>query len=865
MSEAPAHSLAGAQAVPAPTGRLDQRLLAPVDLLIAVGAGLVAGAIYWLGSAPGLLFGDGGELQFAAWTAGLPHPTGYPLYMILGWAWTHLLDGLGLASPARAMNLLSVLLAALAIGLTYLFAHALVDLSVPAPPPVQRLAGLLAALTFAFTPTFWSQALVAEVYALHAALVAFLLGLALRWQKSLQLERAVAKANRSDAGQVAVDLSPAPLTFRSRPAPALIILALVLGLSLAHHRTSLLLVPVLFVFIWRQDGYRLRHPRWLLILTLLVALVPLALYLYVPLRAPHTDYLTVDLGPGQTLQLVDRSPIGLVQYVLGQRFAGELRSLDQAVRGIPLAMQRFVAELGIAGLGLALLGVLYLAVSQHWRLLWLTGASFLLLIAFNLFYGIGDIAVYYIGPYLIACAWLGVGAAWIAEQIFRLVQRWGGDGRWATGLACLALVVPLAALPAGLFLQHASEVDRSGHTRPERWWSHLLASDPEPGALLVSNDRDEMMPLWYLQQVEGLRTDITGLFPGLVSGEDWADVGRVLDNALATGRPTYLVKPMPGLDVKVRLGPNNRAGLTPVVGPAVDGPPLREVDAVIGDSMRLAGYDVTPVKIRPGEILQVDLHWQALRQVPGNLTSFVHLRLAGSDQQLVQSDHLVGGEYYPTSHWIPGETLLDRHQITLPPDAAPGPYQLVTGLYERVDGGIRDVGTVTLAGSIGGQPPTSAEDVAVANAMYANFDDRLLLIGQELEGARVVQPGGRPAEGQPDTLQVKLLWQAARPMDRDYTLFIHLVDEAGSLVSQLDLQPFGGQYPTSVWSQGELLTGTYTLDLARGLPAGVYRLVAGLYDAEHLAQARLPAYDDRGQRFPNDQVEIAEIELRDAP
>ena len=83
--------------------------LARTDLLLALAAGLLAGAVYWRTAAPGVLPGDSGELQFAAWLAGLSHPTGYPLYLILGWLWSHGLDALGLASPARAMTLLCVL------------------------------------------------------------------------------------------------------------------------------------------------------------------------------------------------------------------------------------------------------------------------------------------------------------------------------------------------------------------------------------------------------------------------------------------------------------------------------------------------------------------------------------------------------------------------------------------------------------------------------------------------------------------------------------------------------------------------------------------------------------------------------------
>ena len=192
-----------------------QNLRLRIDLLLALLAGSVAAIVYYLGSAPGVLFGDGGELQFAAWTAGLPHPTGYPLYMTLGWAWSHLLDAAGLASPARAMTLLSVLFAALAVGLTYLLARTLIGLGLPQVPPVlQRLAALLAALTFAFTPTFWSQAVVTEVYTLHAAFVALILWLVLLWR----VERGV---GRVEGGEWRVESdSLGPVSDRAPSEPA---------------------------------------------------------------------------------------------------------------------------------------------------------------------------------------------------------------------------------------------------------------------------------------------------------------------------------------------------------------------------------------------------------------------------------------------------------------------------------------------------------------------------------------------------------------------------------------------------------------------------------------------------------------------
>ena len=89
------------------------------------------------------------------------------------------------------------------------------------------------------------------------------------------------------------------------------------------------------------------------------------------------------------------------------------------------------------------------------------------------------------------------------------------------------------------------------------------------------------------------------------------------------------------------------------------------------------------------------MYWQPLRTLPANYTSFVQL-LSPDGSKAAQSDHLVGGVFYPTSLWQPGETLLDRHTLDVPAGAPPGPYQLFVGMYELVDGEARTVGGVML-------------------------------------------------------------------------------------------------------------------------------------------------------------------------
>ncbi|HSN78354.1 MAG TPA: DUF2723 domain-containing protein [Anaerolineae bacterium] len=647
-------------------------LLARTDLLLALGAGLLACIVYWRTAAPGVLTGDSGELQFAAWTAGLSHPTGYPFYLILGWVWSHVLEALGLASPARAMTLLSVLFGGLAAGLTYLLAVALIEQSQADNRSVrlpERIAALVAALTFAWTPTLWSQAVITEVYTLHAALVAALLWLALLWRAEVRL---FPKGRTSRIGWL------------------LAALALLFGLGLAHHRTTLLLLPVLLVFLARQApaGYWRSHWRLVVGLTVL-ALAPLLFYLYVPLRADATPYLAIDLWPDQPTQLLDRSPAGLVSYLLGQGFAGEIQGLAQAAAAAPSLIQRFSAELTPVGLLLAAVGVVTLALRRQWALLWLLGASFLLLTGFNLLYTIGDIAVFYIPSYLIAGVWIGVAVAWLAEITGAVVnRRWVGRGEGAG----IVTAVLLAALPVYLFLSQAPAQDRSQDSAAADGWNALLNANPAPRAVLVSNDRDELMPLWYLQQVEGVRPDLAGVFPLLLAEPGWLDVGQAVDSALSTGRPVYLIKPMSGLEVKAELGQPNPSGLTPVLGPASTAPPVFAEEVVIDDAVRLLGFDVR----RDGETVQIDLHWQPLGSLGADYTSFVQL-LAAGDVKVAQSDHQVGGVYYPTSLWQPGDTLLDRHTLLLPADAPPGPYRLHVGMYRLSDGEIASLGAATLA------------------------------------------------------------------------------------------------------------------------------------------------------------------------
>ena len=143
-------------------------------------------------------------------------------------------------------------------------------------------------------------------------------------------------------------------------------------------------------------------------------------------------------------------------------------------------------------------------------------------------------------------------------------------------------------LPLYLLLTNFAPADQSRNTAARAFWEATLAQPIPQNAILVTNDRDEMMPLWYMQYVEGRRPDLTGLFPLIQPTPDWADVGATTDSALRSGRPVLLIKEMPGLEVKFQLTPEGK--LVSVLGPAASGQPSstrRGAFRETGDVIRL--------------------------------------------------------------------------------------------------------------------------------------------------------------------------------------------------------------------------------------------------------------------------------------
>ncbi|MCK6552042.1 DUF2723 domain-containing protein [Myxococcota bacterium] len=222
----------------------------PARAAVALAAGAVALAVYLRTLAPGITSEDSGELTAAAFALGVPHPPGFPLWVLLAHVFTWLP-----AHAAWAINLSSACFAAITVALVAAIARAL---------GASVIAATAGALCLAFSRTFWSQAVITEVYALNAALLALVVF-------------AVVRAGDDAAGA----------------RRGLVLAALGLGLGAANHYPLTFLAAPAVLFYAHRRGLLRRLDANGAGLVVLAGLAPLALYAYLPWassRAPLIDW-----------------------------------------------------------------------------------------------------------------------------------------------------------------------------------------------------------------------------------------------------------------------------------------------------------------------------------------------------------------------------------------------------------------------------------------------------------------------------------------------------------------------------------------------------------------------------------------------
>jgi len=601
------------------------------DPLVASLVGLGSFILYVLTLSPGVEGGDPGEFQFVPYILGIPHQTGYPLYVLLGKLWSIL----PLGSVAHRMNLFSALFAALTVCLIYLLLRLLF---------VSPWAAIFAALSLGLSRLFWLWATMAGVRSMNAFFFALILWTAFNWQKRSSIKW-------------------------------FYVLAFIFGLSLTHHRTALLALPALVLFVLWLDCGILSSPR-VIFTAMASAMAPSLLYLYIFVRGMLDP-------PFSALPLAGlRSLIDLV--VAG----GTLRSLhpldwSAALPGLSGVLVREFTPIG------ALLGALGgpIFFKRERKSFWFSFLIIFCLLIFTFSYDIGEGQVqwgYLILIYLPFAIWIGMGV----DGLMGLVEK-RARGLYAVALVAMALVL------AKQGHQSYREIDRLRHAPLDLYRQDLRGEQArrfaasslslvEAGAVILS-DWEQATPLLYYQLVERKRPDLIVHYP-LDNWREWL--------ARVPRQPIYITRHFPPL-----LGMRNLTAVGPLVR-LQDNPSLTVPSDIIPlganfeGEMELVGYLFMngwerhrTQSLKAGDVLQVMLSWRALSGMERDYS--ISLRLLDEQGSLFGQVDSVNPvlSLYPTHLWSPGEVVGDYHEILLPQELPEGLYRLEILVYLNLGGG----------------------------------------------------------------------------------------------------------------------------------------------------------------------------------
>ncbi len=418
-------------------------------------------------------FVDEGEMAAAAATLGIPHPTGYPLLVVLGYVWTAIVP----LRDVLALNILAALLtAASAAVLTFLF----VDLSSRiAPPrdeiddhdesPARLLTAGLAALFTALTATWWNQSNAFEAYSLYVLTLPLVVLLFLRY-----VDREVGSGERGER----VGWSRTGTLF-----------AFILGISFNAHLMTVLLAPGFFYYYFRRLGLNRRaFLRWIYLAPAFVAgLLP---YLLLPILS--------STEPRISMGKID-SAGRLIDYISGAQFQGWMFSGMKVFRDqTAFFLGGLPRELAYLGIPVILVGLYRLFRSDE-RL----GTASLLMFLAAIVYA-GQFAIKEIAPfYLNAIFVLGI---WLLAGLLHLRDAIGRKGTLALGAA----LVSLAA-----FFNYAAADERE-NVLVEGLAGDMLGTLPR-NALIFSTRWDFWVAgSYYLQAVENVRPDVLVINPNLL-------------------------------------------------------------------------------------------------------------------------------------------------------------------------------------------------------------------------------------------------------------------------------------------------------------------------------------------------------------
>lgn len=417
------------------------------DRAIAAAFFIIATGVYVWTLCPSVYVEGAGELIGATWWLGTPHPTGYPLYTLLA---RLLAVSMPMSSPAAAVNAATALLSAAVAPALYLLLR---------ERRLTRASAAVATAALVFGRTFWSQAVIAEVYGLFVLCSVLVLAASLRV---------------GAAGPM-----------RSR---WLLLSGYIGGVAATSHLQVVLLLPsALGVALWQGR----KKPSCLpadLLRVVAGGLGGASVFLYVAVRN--------GVGPGFHWGTLD-SLGAMWDHATGALYRTSFVLLSPAAAG--LALVRLGGQL-VSEWPVLLLPAVVWGILVAWRRDRALAVAVLGAAALNLAAGLGyhrdpaGVHVFFLLLLTCACVLLGAGLDDVDRRLRRYLP--------AAATAPIILVCGVAILAANFEF-----ADRSGANLPDAYGRRLLEELPKDAILLTDGD-DASYIVDYLHRVEGVRPDV---------------------------------------------------------------------------------------------------------------------------------------------------------------------------------------------------------------------------------------------------------------------------------------------------------------------------------------------------------------------
>jgi hypothetical protein len=498
-------------------------------------------ALYVVTLAPSTAFWDASEYIAAAYTVSLPHPPGNPLFVLVGRVFA-LLPLAG--SVAVRINLLAALASAAAAGFWFLLTER-ATMGWLERRWQRLVTASLAAVLGATAFTVWNQSVVNEkVYTVSLLGLAIVSWLVVRWCDE---------------------------TRRARAERLLLLVAYLCGLGYANHPAGLLAIPAMGLTMLLHRPRALRSPRLLLAGAglLLLGMTPFATQ---PIRAAHAPPInegeptacrdglrfscTFSRGTWDALRYnlnreqypvttgVQFSLLDPDQPALSERqapFAGQvgmwwlyfkwqwLRDPHGEHRRLQAALGALFFVLGLAG---AWIHYRSARPSFWYFAAFLFTVTLLLIWYLNFKYGAsqapdlgGDVPrevrdrdYFFLWSYSAWGVWAAMGLVFLWESLGSIMSRSRGPGR-VLRLRGLTLAAPVLALGVTPLVTNWQAASRRGDTTAIAF-AHDLLNSVEPYGMLITFGDNDTFPLWYAQEVEGIRKDVTVAVLSLLN-TDW--------------------------------------------------------------------------------------------------------------------------------------------------------------------------------------------------------------------------------------------------------------------------------------------------------------------------------------------------------